>query len=429
VVALSGFGAAAFGTASLAPDAALLPQRLVSQPVEVAGIESQLEALAAHDLQLSRSDITRANDTPAGLLGRLGVSDDEAVAFLRRDPAARKLLQGRVGKPVQVRADGKGALQELVARYPAERADQLQTHFTRLTIQRVDGQLRSHVETDRLEPRVRLGSGTIRSALFVAIEEARMPDSVGTQIAEIFATEIDFHREIRKGDTFSVVYEALTADGEPVPWVEGGRVLAAEFVNGGKAYQAVWFAGANGKGAYFSPDGQSRQRSFLASPMEFSRITSGFAMRFHPLQRSWRQHLGVDYAAPHGTPVRTIGDGVVTFAGWQGGYGNVVEVQHGGDKTTLYAHLSRIEVTKGSNVAQGQRIGAVGATGWATGPHLHFEFRVNGQHQDPLTLARQSDTVRLDPVSRQDFLAAAQRAQVKLDLAESLAGSRVASFE
>ena len=126
------------------------------------------------------------------------------------------------------------------------------------------------------------------------------------------------------------------------------------------------------------------RRAFLASPMEFSRVTSGFAMRFHPILQTWRAHLGVDYGAPTGTPVRTVGDGVVEFAGVQNGYGNVVQVEHGNDRSTLYAHLSRIDVRKGQRVEQGQRIGAVGATGWATGPHLHFEFRVNGEHQDPL---------------------------------------------
>jgi murein DD-endopeptidase MepM/ murein hydrolase activator NlpD len=147
------------------------------------------------------------------------------------------------------------------------------------------------------------------------------------------------------------------------------------------------------KGGYYTLAGESLRRAFLASPMEFSRVSSGFKMRFHPILQTWRAHLGTDYAAPTGTPVRSVGDGVVDFAGVQGGFGNVVFVRHVNNRTTVYAHLSRINVRKGQNVSQGQNVGLVGATGWATGPHLHFEFRVNGNHIDPLTVARQSESV------------------------------------
>ena len=244
-------------------------------------------------------------------------------------------------------------------------------------------------------------------------------------MAEIFSAEIDFHRELRKGDTFSIGYESVTADGEPVPWNQGaGRVLAAEFINSGKTHQAIWFE-SGGKGAYFDPSGRSRKRAFLASPMEFSRVSSGFAMRFHPILNTMRQHNGIDYAAPIGTPVRTVGDGVVEFAGWQNGYGNTIIVRHSGNRTTLYAHLSRIDVRKGQRVEQGQHIGAVGATGWATGPHLHFEFRVGGVHQDPLKIAKASESVSLDPAARPRFTEWARTVQGKLDLAETV-GSRPA---
>ena len=298
---------------------------------------------------------------------------------------------------VQARAAANGALVELVARYAAPDSAQREPQFTRLSLSRQDGRWVSRTEVAPLVGQVRLASGTIRSSLFAATDEARIPDPVAVQMAEIFAADIDFHRELRKGDTFSVVYEALTADGEPVTWaVPTGRVLSAEFVNDGKAHHALWYADASGRGAYFGFDGQSRRRAFLASPMEFSRVTSGFAMRFHPILQTLRAHRGVDYGAPHGTPVRSVGDGVVEFAGWQNGYGNVVKVQHGKERSTLYAHLSRIDVRKGQAIEQGQRIGAVGATGWATGPHLHFEFQVNGQHVDPLSIAKASDTVTID---------------------------------
>jgi len=207
-----------------------------------------------------------------------------------------------------------------------------------------------------------------------------------------------------------------------VPWGEGaGRVLAAEFVNGGAVHQAIWFESA-GRGAYFDPSGRSRKRVFLASPMEFSRVTSGFAMRMHPILQRMRAHNGVDYAAPTGTPVRTVGNGTVDFAGWQNGFGNVVFVRHDARRTTVYAHLSRFNVRKGQRVEQGDLIGAVGATGWATGPHLHFEFRVAGVHQDPLKIAKSSETIRLDGRARPRFEEVARVVQTKLEAAEAMGG-------
>jgi murein DD-endopeptidase MepM/ murein hydrolase activator NlpD len=425
VLVLGGFAAAAFGVAPLLPDPADQPRRMVVDTVSPPGIGVQLEALADHDLDLWRNDLTRAADSADSLLRRLGITDAEAAAFLRADPAARQLFDGRGGKMVQVRAAGNGALIELVARYAAADSPRREPQFSRLSLSRQDGRWISRAEVAPLVGQVRLASGTIRSSLFAATDEARIPDAVAAQMAEIFAADIDFHRELHKGDTFSVVYEALTADGEPVTWaVPTGRVLSAEFVNNGKAHHALWYADASGRGAYFGFDGLSRRRAFLASPMEFSRVTSGFAMRFHPILQSLRAHRGVDYSAPHGTAVRSVGEGVVEFAGWMNGYGNVVKVQHGKERGTLYAHLSRMDVRKGQAVEQGQRIGAVGATGWATGPHLHFEFQVNGQHVDPLSIAKAADTLTIDGASRARFAELSRSAQVQLDLAETLAGSR-----
>jgi murein DD-endopeptidase MepM/ murein hydrolase activator NlpD len=198
--------------------------------------------------------------------------------------------------------------------------------------------------------------------------------------------------------------------------------LSAEFINNGKKFQAMWFGKTGEKGgAYYTLDGNSLRRAFLASPLEFSRVTSGFKMRMHPILQTWKQHLGVDYAAPIGTAVRSIGDGVVEFAGVQRGFGNVVIVDHGKTNSTVYAHLSKINVHKGEKISQSQNIGAVGTTGWSTGPHLHFEFRVNGVHHDPLTMARQAETQpvsaelkpRFDGVASQVRLALAAAATVQ----------------
>ena len=426
---MAGFALTAVAVAPLAPDARNLPQRLVVEAVVLEGIDAQLEALATQTLSLSRSDVTRATDTAETLLARLGVRDVSAAAFLRGNSTARVLLTGRGGKMVQVRTGADGNLQELVARFPADRSELARSHFTRLTLSGYNGQWAARSETVPYEATKRLASGTIRQSLFAATDEAGLPDSVAVQLADIFSTEIDFHRELRKGDTFSVVYEALTADGEPVSWNEGaGRVLSAEFVNGNKAYQALWFAGADGRGGYYSPDGNSRRRAFLASPMEFSRVTSGFAMRLHPLSHEWRKHLGVDYGAPIGTSVRSVGEGVVEFAGRQNGYGNVVQVRHGSSRSTLYAHLSRVDVRTGQRIDQGQRLGAVGMTGWSTGPHLHFEFRVNGQHQDPIRVAKAAETVPLDAAAKPRFAALAQDVKSDLGLAVTVSSQR-ARFE
>ncbi len=426
VALLGGTGITAVAVAPLVPDPAKLPQRLVQETVIPTGLDAQLEALAAQELTLTRNDITRGTDTLDALLARLSVRDATAALHLRTDPAARQILQGRGGKMVQARTALDGSLQELVVRFPSDQPDQLRTHFTRLTLLRgPDGRWQSTQDTVAYGAQMRLASGTIRQTLFAATDEAGVPDAVAAQLADVFSTDIDFHRELRKGDTFSVVYETLTADSQPVSWNEGtGRVLAAEFVNGGQAHHAVWFAPEGGRGGFFDIDGQSKRRAFLASPMEFSRVTSGFAMRFHPLMNQWRRHLGVDYGAPVGTAVRTVGDGVVDFAGWQNGYGNVVEVRHAGDKTTLYAHLSRMDVRKGQRVQQGDRIGAVGMTGWTTGPHLHFEFRIKGEHQDPLRVAKGADAVLLDAASRPRFADVVRTVQAKLDVAQTLAGQR-----
>jgi murein DD-endopeptidase MepM/ murein hydrolase activator NlpD len=429
VALLAGFGITAVAVAPLANDSTPLVQRLVTEAVVPQGLDAQLEALSAQELSLTRSDITRSIDTPESLLARLGVRDPAAVQMLRHDRIARSVLAGRGGKMVQAKTGPDGGLLELVARFPAAPGDQARTHFTRLSLRQQAGQWSAEMQAVPYGTQVRLASGSIRSSLFAATDEAGLPDGVASQLADIFAADIDFHRELRKGDTFNLVYEALTADGEPVAWQEGaGRVLAAEFVNAGRTHQAMWFVGGDGRGSYYGADGRSRKRAFLASPVEFSRVTSGFAMRMHPVLQRMRQHNGVDYGAPVGTPVRSVADGVVEFAGTQNGYGKVIEVRHGKDRTTLYAHLSSMAVTKGQRIEQGQHLGAVGMTGMTTGPHLHFEFRVNGVHQDPLLVARAADTLPVDAAARPRFDEMARAVQVKLDVAESLSGRR-ARFE
>ncbi|RYY84166.1 MAG: M23 family metallopeptidase, partial [Comamonadaceae bacterium] len=362
-----------------------------------------------HSFNLYRSDAVRPTDTIESLFARLGVSDPEAAAYLRQDPSVRGQLLGRYGRTVRVEATAQHALRSLTARWVVDDKG----GFQRLVVERgANGRFGSRIETAPLTASTRLGSGTIRTSLYAAVDESRIPDDVAMQVADILSSEIDFHRGLRKGDRFSVVYEALEADGEPL---RTGRVLSLEFVNNGKTHQAMWFQEPGTKGAYYSLDGKSLTSSYLASPMEFSRVTSSFKMRFHPILKQWLAHLGTDYGAPAGTPVRTVGDGVVEFAGVQNGFGNVVFIRHNGSDVTVYAHLSRIDVRQGQKVEQGQRVGAVGSTGWATGPHLHFEFRVNGTNHDPVEVARRSQGVTLTAAARPRFekMAGVMRAQLQ----------------
>lgn len=408
---LLGTGVTAFGIAPLAPDASLLPVR---QVVEELLIQPPADLmLNSADLTLYRSDTVRKDDTPQSLLQRLGVRDPAALSFLGNAAMAKSLFEGRSGKLVTVETNARHELVRLNARWLPDDG----RVFHRWVVESGPQGFQARMETGELTVHTRLSSGVIRSSLFAATDAARLPDSVAVQLAEIFANDIDFRRDLRQGDRFSVVFESLEADGEVL---RHGRVLSAEFVNNGREHHAVWFEEPGQKGAYYGFDGQSSRKSFLGSPLEFSRVSSGYGMRFHPVTGKHKAHLGVDYAAPTGTPVRTIGDGVVAFAGVQRGYGNVIEIAHRDQQSTLYAHLSRIDVRRGQKVSQGDLIGAVGSTGVSTGPHLHFEFRDRGEHKDPLDIARKSESIPVSPASRSQFNAVAQLQRLHLNAAASV---------
>ena len=392
-VLLLGTAVTAFGVIPLAPDASDLPVRQVLETVMTQALQPQTDTLNDFRFKLFRTESTRSSDTADSLLKRLNIDDSVASEFMRQDAKARMVLTGRPGKNVTAEVSNNQQLIKLSIRWPTDDV----ALFTRLVIEQNATGLISRLETAPYVSTARLASGNIQTSLFAATDEARIPDAIAVQVAEMFSSEIDFRHALRKGDRFNVVYEALEADGEVL---RTGRVLSAEFVNVGKAYQAMWFqpagqdaTGVRYKGGYYTLDGKSLRRAYLSSPVEFSRISSGFSMRFHPILQKWRAHLGIDFAATTGTPARTIGDGVVEFAGVQNGYGNVVFIKHRNSDETVYAHLSKISVQRSQNVTQGQTIGLVGSTGWATGPHLHFEFRVKGIQQDPMTIARQSETI------------------------------------
>jgi murein DD-endopeptidase MepM/ murein hydrolase activator NlpD len=228
--------------------------------------------------------------------------------------------------------------------------------------------------------------GEIRTSLFEAGSDAGIADRTTMDMAGIFEWDIDFIQDVRQGDTFTVIYEELWRDGVKL---RDGEIVAAEFVNQGKSFRAARFRDDTGRTGYFTPEGRSVRKAFIRAPLNFTRISSNFnPSRRHPVLNTIRAHRGVDYAAPTGTPVRAAGDGKVLFRGVQGGYGNTIILQHGGNITTLYGHLSRFGTARaGARVDQGDIIGYVGRSGLATGPHLHYEYRVNGAHRNPRTVS------------------------------------------
>ena len=398
VAVLALTGVAAFGIAPVST-LDLPPVRTVERPLPA----PELVPVADDPGPYWREERVRRGDTIGSLLARAGVDDPAAFAFLRTHPDARPLYQLKPGRPVQVAADEAGSLVALRFR-TADGA--------RLTVVRESGALAATVAPGGETVRLTLKSGEINTSLFGAADAIGLPDAVTLALAELFASDIDFLQDLRFGDRFTVLYETRYVDGEPVGV---GRIVAAEFDNRGQRLSAFLWRDADGQDAWYTHDGRSTRRAFLRSPMEFSRMTSGFSFaRFHPILQTWRAHRGVDYGAPVGTPVRATADGVVALAGVQGGYGNVVVLRHTGAYSTLYAHLSRFAagMRNGARVRQGDTIGFVGATGWATGPHLHYEFRVNDVPRDPLTVAlptagplpaetREAFLAHIDPIARQ----------------------------
>jgi len=365
---------------AVVPGDALPPFPVQSVIEQLGSVTAQPSASASAAIPFVFDERVQPGDTIQALFRRLKIDDQEALDFLSGDPESRSALrQLRAGRSVLALVDSRGKLVSLTL--PVARGD------SRFTIERTPEGIRSrsqaHLEVDtHIEMRI----GTIRHTLFGAADSAGVPDSVATKLAEIFGTEIDFSTDLRAGDQFSVVYETIYDNGAPAG---SGRVLAAEFVNQGKKYAVVLHRDADGSEAYYTPEGRGLNEAYLRYPLEFSRISSTFGRRLHPIHRSWRSHNGVDFAAPTGTPVKAASDGVVNYVGRQNGYGNIVILQHRDRYSTAYAHLHGFAggLRKGAKIRQGDLIGYVGSTGWATGPHLHYEIRVNNVAHDPMKIA------------------------------------------
>jgi murein DD-endopeptidase MepM/ murein hydrolase activator NlpD len=365
---------AAFG---IAPDTATDPVETHTVTQEVA-LAAPVATAGPDTETYWREEPILRGDTVASLLARLQVDDPEAAAFLRGARSARALYRLLPGRTLRAVTTGEGRLLSL--RYAA-------SDSTELVLRRDAEGFVVGEEAIATQTELMMASGVIETSLFAATDRAGLSDAVAVQLADIFSGEIDFHRDLQPGDRFSVVYEALYAGGE---YLRTGRIVAAEFVNEGRAHRAVHFQDAHGRAGYYTPEGNNVRKAFLRSPLEFSRITSGFtSARLHPVLKIWRAHKGVDYGAPVGTRVRVTADGIVEFVGTRGGYGRVIVVRHSNGYSTVYAHLSGFAagLRPGQRVAQGELIGFVGMSGLASGPHLHYEFRVHGVHKNPLGLA------------------------------------------
>jgi len=381
-LALCAFGATA--VAPIAPDASDMPVKSVAQDLQLPNLADQIAALQQDQQQFIHEERIRAGDSLGTVFNRLGIEDQQAQAFVRSDKTARSILSLKTGKRIQAETDENGLLLTLHATI----ADKDQ--FKTVTITRKGDKFVSNAAPAQLERRVEMRSRNINSSLYAATDDAvdgsQIPDSVVNQIIEMFSTSIDFRSDLKRGDRFNVVYETFWLDGE---MVRTGRILAGEFVNRGVAYQSVWYEDpVTHQGGYYSLDGKSLKKAFLKSPVAFNRISSGFSMRVHPVFGTWKKHEGVDMAAPMGTPIKASGDGVVEFVGTQNGYGNFVVLKHWSNYSTAYGHMSRFAsgLHRGQKVSQGDVIGYVGTTGWATGPHLHYEFRIGGRATDPMAM-------------------------------------------
>ena len=326
-----------------------------------------------------REFTVKSGDSLAVLFKRAGIKPQQLDELMKSGEEAKKLRNIYPKDTIRLLTDDDGVLQAL--RYDID-------HKSFLMVEREQDTLVAKTYNHQIETRQAHASGEIDSSLFLAAQESGISQNIIMELAGIFGWDIDFALDIRKGDSFSVLYEELYRNGEKI---SDGNILAAEFINDGKTYRAVRYTNPQtNKSEFYTPEGKSMRKAFLRTPVNFSRISSGFTInRYHPVLHKFRSHKGVDYAAKRGTPIYASGDGKVIFKGVKGGYGKVVILQHGSKYTTLYAHLNSYnkKLKVGSKVKQGETIAYVGSTGLATGPHLHYEFRVDGTHRNPLTVS------------------------------------------
>ena len=319
----------------------------------------------------------KSGDNLAGIFSREGIPPQQLHQIMELGGAAKNLTKIHPGQTLRLLTDSEMGLVNL---------DYQIDKLNLLEVRRAGNEFEITTTYHTPERHITNASGYINSSLFLAAQTAGLSDNMTMELAGIFGWDIDFALDIRKGDQFVVLYDELYLEGEKVG---EGHILAATFINQGNTYQAVRYTDKYGVTEYYSPDGKNMRKAFLRTPVEYTRISSGFSLgRRHPILNRIRAHKGVDYAAPIGTPVKATANGKIIFRGKKGGYGNTIIVQHGNKYSSLYGHLSRFNSAQstGSSIKQGQVIGYVGMTGLATGPHLHYEFRIDNMHRDPLTV-------------------------------------------
>lgn len=320
--------------------------------------------------------IVKRGDSLASIFKRHQLDASELHTIMEVGDDTQRLRSVRPGQQFKLLLDQDNAIQKLVYEI---------NQFESLTVDRDGDNFVSSYHHKDVEKRTNSATVVIRSSLFEAGREAGISDKLTMELAHIFGWDIDFALDMRQGDHFTMLYEEHFLNGLKV---DDGEILAAEFVNQGQSFHAIRYTDESGRSDYYSPDGLSMRKAFLRTPVDFRRISSRFGKRKHPVLSGIRMHKGVDYSAPTGTPIKSAGDGKVIHQGRKGGYGRTVIIQHGGSYSTLYAHMSsyRKGIHVGKRVKQGQVIGYVGSSGRATGPHLHYEFRISGVHRNPLTV-------------------------------------------
>jgi murein DD-endopeptidase MepM/ murein hydrolase activator NlpD len=378
-----------------------------AQPAEQAIIAEQGPSGSWHEVTV------QTGDSLARIFSKQGIPPRQLHDIVASGGVAKKLTRIYPGQKLRMRTTPEDGLLELF--YEIDALSQVQ-------ITRTESGYQPQLIEREPERRAKRASAEIKNSLFLAAQQANLPENITMELAGIFGWDIDFALDIRRGDQFSVLYEDLYLDGERIGT---GNILAAEFINDDKQYQAVRYTDKQGRTDYYTADGRSMRKTFLRTPVEFSRISSRFSLgRKHPILNRIRAHKGVDYAAPRGTPVKATGAGKIVLRGKKGGYGKTVVIQHGSRYSTLYAHLNSYArgLKNGSRVQQGQIVGYIGSTGLATGPHLHYEFLVNGVHRNPLKV-KLPDAAPLPKKYREDFKLATENllAQLKLDDNQTIA--------
>ncbi len=407
----------AFGLSGISEAESRVLSQKVAIEIKPEALEHQMKALAAHGLELTREDEVRKNDSFESLLERLGVEDRDARQYLRKDARTAAILRNSAGQTALVRTDLEGRLLRL----------QLLNKLDAWIVERTgEGQFTTRTARLGSEMRIEHRSVQVGRSFYGAMDEAGVPEAITEQVVTLFESDLDFRRQVSAGDIVRVIYENQLVGGRDIG---AYKLMAVRFEAGQKTYEALYFEHPETrKGNYYDAQGRSVKRGFLAEPLRYTRMSSGFTTyRLHPLFGDPRAHRGVDYAAPYGTPVRSVADGVVVSKGWSTGYGNTVEIKHNERYSTLYAHLSDYapKLVRGKNVNMGEVIGFVGTTGWATGPHLHYEFRVNGRHVDPSRIIAENPQVpSLSGSALKSFEVAATDLRGRLSLLDNVNTAR-----